>query len=632
MRSVIYQKIRMRISHGGGHRFGYGEICANHRPGQHRCLLALCIGLLTAFPQSVQSNETGRRIASRIANFHMGADPNGAKLRLVYFHPNDQPPQKGYRERISRIMFDIRDFLFEGMERHGLGRRELPLELDGEQVKLHVVEGKGGLDSYNYDVRYGAMIREELVRALKGKVDFEREFVLVFGGLARKLGELEYEFRSPYYGFGIANQKLGLCFAADCELLDPKYFTDEERDIVYIEHSGRFERTLGAFNCLYIGGIAHELGHGLSLPHNGQTARQWNRLGVALMGGGNYTYRRDLIGERGSFLTFASALRLAAHPLFTQSDRQRFGDPKATFNDLRFSSEKNLLRVTGRVSGSPEVVAVIAYTDPVGGEDYDAHSWVSEIKEGRFEFAAGFHRRKKHVLRLTALHANGATRTIRIFYDVVEGIPDAGTLNGSWTVSQAEALYMAGNRKDAAGAARAALELELSDTPRRRLEHLIRLASPPRPLLLSKVSADSVSLSDVEWASAEVGWAKPARNQYFSGRGVRDGVCLMVGGKFHAKGLYAHAASRYVFDLAGNWKQFTATAGLQQGVVQRGSGVFTIIGDGKTLHKSQRLRLTQTEEIDVSVEGIKRLELVVESGKADNFNCWTVWGSPILSR
>jgi hypothetical protein len=71
---------------------------------------------------------------------------------------------------------------------------------------------------------------------------------------------------------------------------------------------------------------------------------------------------------------------------------------------------------------------------------------------------------------------------------------------------------------------------------------------------------------------------------------------------------------------------------LQKGVAEQGSGIFVVKGDGRELFRSRLLRLDQTAQIDVSVDGVKQLELIVESGKRGNANCWTIWGSPIVSR
>jgi hypothetical protein len=595
-----------------------------------RFLSILLLGCLACGAQT--PSDLGARLADRIAGFHAGAAKNNATLRLVYFHPNDAEPQPKYRERITRIMLDIQEFLATEMKRNGFGQTALPLEMEGDLVKLHVVEGSGGLQSYNYDVRYGARIRGELVRELKGTIDFEREFVLVFCGLVEKLGDFEYRFRSPYYGFGGADQQKGLCFAADCEMLDTKLFTATDRNFVYHEHSGRFERTLADFNSLYIGGIAHELGHGISLPHNQQKPRERQQLGTALMGSGNYTYRTEKVGKRGSFLTRASALRLAAHPLFSGSDRKRFADVQSDIGDLKFVASKNRLKISGNVTGSPDIHAVIAYTDPDGGSNYDAHTWISEVVDGKFMIDARYHRNGPHRLRLTFCHANGGTSTAAIRYDVKNSIPDAEAMNGEWSLARVREQFMDGQTAKAAASAKLALKGSVSDSIKARLRHLVKLSDPGRPKSLAGIKMDSVSLSEVEWVSAEVGWAQPMRDQYFSGQGVRDGVCLIVGGEFHPQGLYAHAASRYGYDLKGQWKRFTAVAGLQKGVAEQGSGIFVVKGDGRELFRSRLLRLDQTAQIDVSVDGVKQLELIVESGKRGNANCWTIWGSPIVSR
>ena len=115
-----------------------------------------------------------------------------------------------------------------------------------------------------------------------------------------------------------ANHTRGICFTADMEWLsvdglrpDPDKITLQVK-----EHRGYEPFSLGRFNTVYIGGTIHELGHGLSLPHNLATKEEAKR-GTALMGAGNYTYRKEWRNQgKGSFLTHSSALRLLVHPLF----------------------------------------------------------------------------------------------------------------------------------------------------------------------------------------------------------------------------------------------------------------------------------------------------------------------------
>lgn len=577
--------------------------------------------------------DLGQSLQQRIDAYHSETGGKDHKLRLVYFHPNDAPPQKDYRARLTRIMFDVRDFIAAEMKRNGFHERSINLEMDGDQVKLHVVEGRDGTDGYNYDQRYGAKVLQELRSALKGTIDFDREYVLAFCGICPKDEKGVYHFRSPYYGWGNSGARKGMCFAADCEVLDTRNFTATNQTFRYTEHQGPFTKKLSAFNILYIGGIAHELGHGLGLPHNREKPWENSQWGRALMGSGNYTYRDELVGGKGSFLTKASALRLAAHPMFTGSDRDRFADSASEVKDLDVKRTGDGMRIRGRVTGKPEIFAVIAYTDPDGGSNYDAHTWLSEVKGGKFEILVRHHRRGNHELRLNFCHLNGGFSNFKLRYTAnPEGRPDIDELNSGFAYGQAEAMYMKGDRKGALRLAKANLRGVVSGKSADKLRHLIALQNPAKLFDVAKVTGDQASLSDAEWKSAQVGWAKPARNQYYNGGWIRDGVCIELGRRFHPKALYAHAPARHVFDLEGKWKRFTATVGLQKGVSSNGSGVFVLKGDGKELKRTLVLRGEVTARLDVDVTGIRRLELITESGKEGNAMCWTVWGSPFVSR
>ena len=98
---------------------------------------------------------------------------------------------------------------------------------------------------------------------------------------------------SPYYGMG-ANQNKGICFVADSDWLniDGLKVDKTNTKIQVKEHRGYEPFTLARFNTTYIGGTIHELGHGLSLPHNLATKLESSN-GTALMGAGNYTYRQE---------------------------------------------------------------------------------------------------------------------------------------------------------------------------------------------------------------------------------------------------------------------------------------------------------------------------------------------------
>jgi hypothetical protein len=194
----------------------------------------------------------------------------------------------------------------------------------------------------------------------------------------------------------------------------------------YEEHYGDFKQTVAGFNTKYLGGVAHELGHGLGLPHNGQTRDEARNLGTALMGAGNHTYRRERWSDRkGSFLTFASAVRLASHPLFTGSDHGRDEPGSSRLKDMHFGGTGKNLIITGTLSATPDAYAMIAYVDPNGGGDYDAIATAVQVIDGTFEIESAYAKGGPNQLRLVACHLNGATSTHRFTFTANEdGEPD----------------------------------------------------------------------------------------------------------------------------------------------------------------------------------------------------------------
>ncbi len=591
----------------------------------------LIVAANAAIAQMTPSPGVAARLQSRIDAFHKAAKSQGEKLKVVYFTPADREPLEGHRERLTRIMLDIQSFYREEMERNGFRSRTFPLEMDGDQLQLHYT--KGALPHGRYSYLTGELVRRDIRRTLRGKVDLDKDYVLIICGLCEEDDEGKFIFNSPYYGDGGANHRKGHCFAADCRLLDTIHLSNTKDRISYWEHRGDFDQHLARFNTAYIGGIAHELGHGLGLPHNGQNRAELQQMGHALMGVGNHHYRRDRWEKRGAFMTLASCLRLAAHPLFTGSRRAAEKSAKSDLRDLAFEADSTELSVSGSVTSEVEPVAVIVYIDPDGGQDYDARTWVAEVVNGRFSVVSNNWRTGPHVIRISVVHVNGEVSTTRLPFGINRRRePDVAGLNARWLIGRAEAAVYERDwdavRRIAGGAA----DAKLNEAQRAALAGLAALETGNRLVDLKRVDADELFLSDAKARKESVGWGRPARNHYYFDRYVRDGVALRLGGVYHPKGLYAHAPSTYTFDLGGRWKNFTAHIGLQEGVSEMGSGIWIVEGDGKELFRSAKLHGTAYAKIEVDVKGVKALTLRIESGKQGNGNCWTVWGSPKVTR
>jgi hypothetical protein len=291
-------------------------------------------------------------------------------------------------------------------------------------MKLPLVKGKepeadfkrsGGPDEHRRLQRSGDTITRESRAVLKAEgIDLDRETVLIFCNLAKwDTAANTFTNQSPFWGSG--DQRHGLCFVMDSVILDAADLTKKEP----ILHDMWGDESLGKFNTVFIGGVAHELGHAFSLPHCGERPDQ-RPLGVSLMGVGNHYYRNELRGEKpGTFLAMASAMKLAGQPLFNHASVNPSLPGKIVEREMHLSSKvtradligrPNALRLEGVVHGTPPIYGVIAYFDSLldGGYQTPAATSVPDA-DGRFAIEiSDLRRATQGEIRVQYCHANGA--------------------------------------------------------------------------------------------------------------------------------------------------------------------------------------------------------------------------------
>lgn len=561
------------------------------------------------------------------------AQPGDRVLRVVYWTPAEREPAPQFRERLSAIMFDIEAFYGREMARNGLGPRTFKLKKDDAGL-MEVTIARGDKTRENYSGDNGQEIRQDSVKALQAKgVNADKETILIFCNLT----DWDAEKRSatgssPYYAGG--STRSGTAWQSDAPILNLAALTNiNEADKV----TGQYGKTtLGRYNSIFIGGIAHELGHALSMPHSVERPDQaaW---GKALMGSGNRTYGEELrtveVNEskgKGSFLPLANALRLASHPSFSGSIKGFDEKANAEFSGVKISTQGKNIVYTAQVTGEPPVYAVIAYFDPAGGGDYDATT-ASAVpdKNGQFTLkTTALAANKGGELRVVALQANGVTASARYPYAVRED----GTVDLSqWNTQQMlEPLASAVKTKNRAAVAAALQGLEAQNAPANFLEIArVQLANFDKtPTATPAVATgDALFLSDAKADEAKVGWLQPTYNRL----PIEDSSPLLAAsGKFYARGIYAHAPSRHVYDLGGKWGKFSGLAAAPTG--QSPSIVFVISGDGKELWRSKTIGADQSAAYDLDVQNVKTLELRVEDGGNGNSSDWAVWLDPKLTR
>ncbi len=571
----------------------------------------------------------------RIAAFHAGEKPSGAFVRVVYFHASDREPLPDYAARLERTLTDINAFYREGMEqRFGVKTGGLPFERKDGNLVIHMVRGQQPTGHYDY--KSGDETWGEVRKALAGKFDPEREHVLILYGLCEREPDGRFVFNAPYYGAGWSDQRHGLCHAADCDLLDPALLTQKDTPFVFKEHNyERMQMTVAKFNSWYLGGLAHELGHGLGFPHDNGAPGE--APGVSLMGGGNLHYRESLWGgTKPAYLALATALRFAAHPLTTQSDKARWQPADAVVENLTATAEKGTLRLAGRVRATVPPCAIIASAWPVTAPtDHGAMTFCAAVDdEGKFAVELTNLNAPAWNLHLGCLLVNGAESREKLTVQCNEkGEPAAADFNANWTLRTAEQTLMRHPADAKKLLTDEALATAPTDEARRRLRLLRALQNPePEPLDLTTTKAARAFLSDARWTKAEVGYGKVVRNRFYFNQGGWEGLLLQLKGEVFDKGLYAHANSVFTFPLGGNWKTFTATVGLRDGAAEQGSAVFRVLGDGKEIFRSKILRPGQKETLSLDLPGIQQLELHADGGEGHNRNSWAIWADPEVRR
>lgn len=579
------------------------------------------------------SAEEVSRAVALLDNWH-GDNTEGSNrvLHLVYWTPKDREAVPGYRERLSGILLDIQEFYADEMQRLGFGRRSFNLDQETDRVaKIHLVTGHH--PTTHYDVQSGRKIREECLPVLEESgIDPAEETIMIFCNLADWDEEKRiFRHKSPYYASG--GPRNGTAWQLDSPTLAINRIPLKEPKL----NDGQYGNiSIGKHNSIFIGGIAHELGHALGLPHCRETPREKEQSGTALMGSGNRTYGDDRRGEgRGSFLTLAHALRLASHPQFSGSTRGLQYPVRAELENLETSIKDNRILIEGRVSSRMPVYAVVAYFDPEGGSDYDAYTATAIPDEsGNFTLhSPPLRPNKVGTVRLFPLLANGTiseggmSRTpFRFPYRTDgNGTPDLGSrqrhealapLLSSLRNQEAEKSEKLGN-----------LLTHSSDPVVREIARNL-LANDQRPLPSpAEVAAGSrsVLLSRCTPSEERVGWIKPTYD-----RTPAPTFVLESGGELHPSGIYAHAPAAHSWKLGKMWTRLTGRAGMAEG--HRGRVVFSIFVDGKEKWKSPPMQAGRPASFDVDLREAEMLRLVVGDAGDGNGGDWGLWLNPVLSR
>lgn len=280
---------------------------------------------------------------------------NEKNLNIVYFVPTDNPEVPDYENRLSELLIYFQNWIKNEMNRNGYGNKTfgLPLNMLKGGVKIITVKAKEGQASYNYESGNKIISEINEYKALHAD-EFSSNFHTLVILPQRKDGG-----RQPFYGQYEGPTK-GICFAVD----NPNIKVSE----IPITTSS------------YIGGMLHELGHGMGLPHNSEKVSEKSILGTALMGYGNSTF-----GKKDTFLTSASAAILDKNEIFQTNLSSGVSYYNKGSYDIKakLSYDESLkkIMINGTFTSSVPVTKALLWLDPNTGnevgvnKDYDSVVW-----------------------------------------------------------------------------------------------------------------------------------------------------------------------------------------------------------------------------------------------------------------
>ena len=332
---------------------------------------------------------------------------NPYKLNVIYFVPNDVDSIPNFRKRLSKILLDAQNMFASNMDREGFGRKSFGLDLVSDSlINIHYIAGKYGKATYPYSGGSGAVKAEVDSYFNQNPSGKKSEHNLII--IPTYNTDPANPGGPPFYGTGTS------CYALDYVNLDAKNLG--------------IGGDIGWKATVWIGGMIHELGHGLNASHNKMNKTLAPTLGTALMGSGNSTY-----GISTTSLTSTTAATFNNSQVFSTVARSDwYASASAEITSLSSSFVNNKIIISGKFTTTKPVNDIVVWHDrePFGvNNDYDAVQWATKIigqDSFRFEcpLADFYDLIGNYEMRIGFLHANGSRTTLGYAYNFVNNVPD----------------------------------------------------------------------------------------------------------------------------------------------------------------------------------------------------------------
>ncbi|NML39706.1 discoidin domain-containing protein [Chitinophaga sp. G-6-1-13] len=328
-------------------------------------------------------------------------------LNVVYFVPSDLDTVPGYRARLNGVFLYMQNFTSKWMNQWGYTGKTLGLQTDSSgQLKISLIRGQLGKNSYPYDGGSGAVMTEVNAYFAAHPAEKKSDHIMVviptysYGANGDPSG-------GPFYGIG------RWCFALDYTGLDTINLGKPD----------------DKFSTKWIGGMAHEMGHGINLPHNGGAQSQNILYGTTLMGYGNGT-----LGKAPTYFSPADAAILANGQLFSSVTRgDWYTDPGCQVKRVyaAYNSASASIIVSGKFSATKPVKDIAYYNRNTGNDNggYNSVTFASKpigTDSFRIVMPVSDFRDKgntSYEFTIRLCHENGSITSYVAAYSFVNGTP-----------------------------------------------------------------------------------------------------------------------------------------------------------------------------------------------------------------
>lgn len=351
-------------------------------------------------PASDKSVETTARAVNTA-----GFVTNPVNLNVVYFIPTDNPAPSDYKTRVSEYLIYFQNWVKSEMNRNGFGEKTFGLPLDSatNKVRLITINAQEGQASYPYSASVSAakIINEINVYKASHPSEFSsNNHTLIL------LPKRTDVFDQPYYGWGKN------CFAVD--------------------HAGLSVANLGNASQVstLMGGMLHELGHGLNLPHDEEKyTSEKPILGTSLMGSGNSTF-----GYSATFLSYGDCAILDKNEVFQPASGGTFytgSSANIVLKQFDVNATAGTITISGKYTSSHTAAHALLYFDPVttNNTDHNSVQWaVPTVNSDSFRVVCNINdfRIKGTIdynLNIRLILANGNLHTKSYAFKFVSDVP-----------------------------------------------------------------------------------------------------------------------------------------------------------------------------------------------------------------